>query len=122
MNHRLMTRLTAPIAAVSLLLLVIACGSAWYVRNLQQTVAGPIATSVASVRAAQELEISIRELISQLNRYLITGDRKHLEPLPRLKERTEQALADADAAATTPAEQAFMRRTRAGYGHFSDEY
>jgi signal transduction histidine kinase len=122
MNPRLVTRLTAPLVVVSLLLLVIACGAAWYVRNLQQTVAGPITTSVASVRAAQELEISIRELISQLNRYLITGDRKHLDLLPRMKRRTEEALADADAAATTPAEKALMRRTREGYDHFSAEY
>lgn len=122
MSPRVVARLTAPLAVVSLLLLVSAVGAAWYVRHLQQTVAGPIATSVASVRAAQELEISIRELIAQMNRYLVTGERKHLDPLPRLKRRTEQALADADKAAVTAEEQALMRRTRAGYEHFSGEY
>jgi len=122
MNPRFMAKLTAPLAVVSLLLLVSACGAAWYVRHLQQTVAGPITTSVASVRAAQELEISTRELISQLNRYLITAEKKYLEPLPRLKRRTEKALDDADAAATTPAEATLMRRTREGYDLFSAEY
>ena len=122
MNHGVIARLTVPLAGVSLLLLVIAFGSAWYVRHLQQTVAGPITASVASVRAAQELEISIRELIGQLNRYLITGERKHLDPLARMKQRTEKALDDATSAASTQAERDLMRRSRDGYNRFSGEY
>src|SRR5688572_19687684 len=106
MNDRLMTRLALPVAILGGLLLIIAVGAAWYIRDLQRTVAGPISTSVASVRAAQELEISIREVRKQLDRYLITAEQKHLEPVPRLKERTADALADAERAAHTPEEQA----------------
>ncbi|MCI0704856.1 MAG: histidine kinase, partial [Planctomycetia bacterium] len=122
MNPRLMARLTAPIAAVSGLLLVLAIAAAWYVRDIQERASGPIATSVASVIAAQELEISIREVNTQFNRYLVTLDRKHLEPVPRLKERTAIALANAEREATTQPEKALMKRVRQGYDHFFAEY
>src|SRR5262249_45713862 len=81
-----------------------------------------LSSNVTSVRSAQELEISIREVRSQFDRYLITGDRKHLEPVPRLKQRTADALADAEGAANTPTEQALTRRIRKGYEHFFQEY
>ena len=45
-----------------------------------------IASNVASVHAAQELEISLREIHVQFDRYLITVDRKHLESVPRLQQ------------------------------------
>src|SRR5262245_7016489 len=53
---RVVARLTAPIAAVSVLLLALAIVAAWYVRDMQERASGPIAMSVASVTAAQELE------------------------------------------------------------------
>lgn len=122
MDSRVATRIAAPVAALSVLLLALSVVAAWSVRDMQERASGPIATSVASVTAAQELEISIREVSSQLNRYLSTLDRKHLEPLPQLKQRTADALAHAEAAATSPAEEALMRRTRQGYEHFFAEY
>lgn len=122
MNSRLATRIAAPVAVLSVLLLALSVVAAWYVRDMQDRASGPIATSVASVTAAQELEISIREMSGQLNRYLITLDRKHLDPLPHLKERTAAALAAAEDAASSPAEEALMRRARQGYEHFFGEY
>jgi signal transduction histidine kinase len=122
MNTPLMARLTAPIAVVSGLLLVMAIAAAWYVRDMQQRASGPIATSARSVTAAQELEISIREVNSQFQRYLVTLDRKHLESIPRLKERTAGALEMAEREAVTPAEFAMMKRVRQGYEHFFSEY
>src|SRR4051812_25720878 len=122
MNSRLATRIAAPVAVLSILLLALSVVAAWYVRDMQDRASGPIATSVASVTAAQELEIRIREMTAQLNRYLITLDRKHLDPLPHLKERTAAALAAAEEAAGSPAEEALMKRTRQGYEHFFAEY
>ncbi|VTS04200.1 sensor histidine kinase [Tuwongella immobilis] len=122
MNPRLITGLTIPLAVVSVLLLIIAIGSALYVRSLQQSISHLMSHHVASVRAAQELEISIREVRSQFDRYLITADKKHLEPVPRLKERIEAALLEAESAATTNAEYAFMRRARDGCDAFFRGY
>jgi len=122
MTPQLLGRLLAPVAVVSVLLLVLAFGAAWYVRNIQRTVSDAMANNVESVRAAQELEISIREIRSQFDRYLITLDKKHLVPVPRIRKRTADALATVERTATTPQEEAFVRRARGGYEHFFAKY
>lgn len=122
MTPQLVARLTAPVAILSLLLLVTALGSAWYIHHLQRTATEVMMNHIESVQAAQELEISIREISTQFNRYLITLDRKHLEPVPRMRERTADALARAERAAKTPQEQALMKRLRQGYAHFFRQY
>jgi signal transduction histidine kinase len=122
MTPQIVTRLTAPIAGTSVLLLLLAVVAAWYVRDMQERASGPIARSVASVTAAQELEISIREVSTQCNRYLITLDHKYLDKVPALKKHTAEALANAEAASLVPSEHALMKRTRDGYDHFSAEY
>ncbi|HVK10866.1 MAG TPA: hypothetical protein VM597_19005 [Gemmataceae bacterium] len=122
MGPNLMTRLTVPLTLVSAMLLLTAGGAAWYVHRLQATYAAVMANEVASVQAAQELEISVREVQAQFDRYLITRDRKHLDAVPRLKQRTEAALAEAERLAMTPPEKALMARVRLGFDHFFREY
>lgn len=122
MQPRLIARLTAPIVAVSVLLVAVAVSAAWYARDSQKNVSVMLDSHVASVHAAQELEISLREIHVQFDRYLITGERKHLEPVPRLRERTADALHGAEGLATTEQEQLLMRRVRKGYEHFFAEY
>jgi two-component system sensor histidine kinase HydH len=113
-DRRIVSRLLAPLAAVSLLLLVTAAGSAWYARSTQRRVSEMLANNVASVRAAQELENRVRDVDTRLDRYVITGDRAHLEAIGPLRERTAAALRDAEALAYTPEEQALMARVRRG--------
>lgn len=122
MNSRLVAKLTAPLAVVCALLVSIAIGAAWYVRDLQKTVSHLLSINVVSVIAAQELEISIREVRTHFDRYLRTGEQKYLEPVPRIKQRTAAALEEAENAATTPKEQALTKRIRQGYEHFFAEY
>src|SRR4051794_37801007 len=55
MAPRIWTGIAAPVAVVSGLLLVIAVGSAWYIRNMQESVATMLEENVTSMRAAQEL-------------------------------------------------------------------
>ncbi len=122
MAPRVWTGVAAPIAAVSVMLLVIAVGAAWYIRNMQQSVAAMLADNVNSMRAAQELELSVRDLRHQGVRYLITADAKLLEPIPRLRDRVMTALANAESLAYTAPEKALMQRTRAGLQTFFTEY
>ena len=122
MAPRVWTGVAAPVAVVSGLPLVIAVGAAWYIRNLQQSVATMLADHVTSMRAAQELELSVRDLKNQGVRYVISGDPKQLEPIPRLQKQTMDALARAEAFAQTEAEQTIMARTRAGLQTFFEEY
>jgi signal transduction histidine kinase len=122
MQSRIVARLTAPVIAVSALMLVVALGAAWYVRDSQRSVSVMLGRHVASVGAAQELGISLHEIHVQFDRYLITGERKHLDPVPRLRHRADEALHGAERAATTETEQALMKRVRKGYEHFFAEY
>lgn len=122
MAPRIWTGIAAPIAMVSVLLMVIAISSAWYIHNMQQSVAGLLTEHVTSMRAAQELELSVRDLRSQGVRYLITNEEDVLKPIPSLMERTKAALDHAESLATTPAEKALMRRTRAGLDKFFVKY
>jgi signal transduction histidine kinase len=122
MAPRIWTGVALPVAAVSILLLLMAGGTAWYVRTMQASVAGMLTENVTSMRAAQNLELSVRDLRSQGVRYLITGDSKMLEPIPRLQERTMAALENAERLATTPAERSLMQKTRAGLQEFFTEY
>lgn len=122
MQSRVVARLTAPLVVVSGLLIVVALGAAWYVRDSQRGVSVMLDSHVASVRAAQELEISLREIHVQFDRYLITGERKHLESVPQRRQRAAEALQAAEAVAITEQEQLLMRRVRKGYDHFFAEY
>jgi signal transduction histidine kinase/CHASE3 domain sensor protein len=122
MQERIVARLTAPVIAVSAVLLSVALGTAWYARDSQRSVSMILDNHVSSVRAAQELEIDLREIHVQFDRYLITGERKHLESVPGLRERAAVALQVAERFSTTESEQALMGRVRKGYEHFFAEY
>lgn len=122
MTPRIVTRLTLPIATVSALLLGLAVVAAWYIQDMQERASGPIASSVASMTAAQELEISTRELSVQCNRYLITLEDKYLEKVPDLKHRITAALDDARAASTVPEADELIGRITKGRDDFYAEY
>jgi two-component system sensor histidine kinase HydH len=122
MTPRIVTRLTVPIAAVSALLLGLAVVAAYYIQNMQERASGPIARSVASMMAARELEISMREVSTQCNRYLITLEQKYRDQVPDLKEHTVEALENAEAASVIPAEDELMKQIRKGSEHFFAEY
>lgn len=122
MSSRIWAGIVAPVALVSVLLLVIAIGSAIYIQNMQASVADMLAENVMSVRAAQDLELSVRDLRTQGVRYLLTSDPATLEPIPRLRERVMNALKEAERLASTPPEEALMKRTRAGLQAFFTEY
>lgn len=71
-------------------------------------------SNVASVRAARDLESRVRDVDARLDRFLVTGDRAHLDVIRLLRERTLETLAEAEDVAFTPEEQALMQRVRRG--------
>jgi signal transduction histidine kinase len=119
---RLTARLAAPVAVVSIIMIGLAFGAAWYVRWTQKNQSQLMKNNVASVHAAQELEISIREVRTQFDRYLITYERKYLTPVDRMRDRTAKALDRVEELANTQTELDLVRRIRGGYEHFFDEY
>ena len=71
---------------------------------------------LSSIRAAEEFEIGIHELRTQLVQFAHTGEAKYLDPVPRLREETARWLAAAERLATTPPEQRLMRRASSRQG------
>jgi signal transduction histidine kinase len=122
MSPRVWNRIAAPVGVVSVLLLVTAVGAAWYIHDLQASAALILADHVAGVRAAQELELGVRDLKNQAVRYLVSRDPRQLEPIPRLRERVMSALDRAEGTAFDAAERDLMARIRAGLRTFFAEY
>src|SRR5690606_31175948 len=121
MQPLLMARLTAPIAAVSLILLAIAIGAAWYIRTTQQAVTGLLANHITSVRAAQEMETNLQQI--QVLTYQEMADGKvRLEPILGYRARSDQHLASAEEFAQTTEEQALMVQVRQGYEKYWTQY
>ncbi len=122
MNTRFIVRMTLPSAAISLLLLALGTGAAWHVHQLQKNISHLLAQDVLSVRAAEEVEIGIRQVQAQLHHFLITGDRKHLETVPALRQETDRWLAEAQRLAVTPHEREQIAQVRTGYDRCFEEF
>jgi signal transduction histidine kinase len=122
MQARLLVRVTAPIMAISIVPLLVGVGTAWSVHRSQESASKALATNVASMRAAEELAIGIRDIRFQLDRYLLTGDRRNLDEVPALRRETDPWLAAARQAAVTPREKELIDRATRGYDDFFREF
>jgi len=121
MNRRLVIRMTAPVVAISLLLLALGVGAAWYVASWQKRFSPELQFNVSGIRAGEELEILVREARTRLDHFLITGDRKYLEQVFELRTESERWLGEAERWATTPDEQQRLVRVRRGHERFWSE-
>ncbi len=101
----LILRLTIPLVCVSLLLLGVGVVGAWYVHHIQQSVSHTLLMNVSNMRAAEEVEILVREMRTQLDNYLITGDRKYLQAGPIFRQETDRWLGVAEKYSVTPSEK-----------------
>jgi signal transduction histidine kinase len=122
MKHGLLVRMTAPLVAVSILLLLVGTTTAWYVHRLQTNSADIVAVNVASIRAAEELEIGVREIRTQINNFLLTGDRQYLAAVPGQRQPTEFWLNRAARLAKTAREQELMTAVQEGHRRFFVEF
>lgn len=120
-SSRLLWRIFAPFACGGLVLLAVGGLAASYIVRVQNFSSEMLAWNVSSIRAAEELEIVIRETRYRLNQFLLTGDPSHLEAAAALRESTEQWIAEAGRLATMPDEQQLVEQVRTGYQHFLNE-
>jgi signal transduction histidine kinase len=118
MRPALFVRVTVPVVVSSLFLLALGVWAAWYVQRWQKSVSRDLRVNVAGMRAAEELEIAVREARTRLDYYLITGDRKYLRDVFALREDLERWLADSERWSITPHEQELTARVRKGHGTF----
>jgi signal transduction histidine kinase len=109
------------LVAVSLLLLAVGVGAAWYVQRMRKNVSHELLINVSSMRAAEEVEILIREIRTQFDHFLMTGDRKYLQASPLFRAETDRWLTVAERYSITPREQDLMGKARVGYQRFLTE-
>lgn len=121
-GSRLMLRIAAPVVAVSGMLLALGAVAAWYVHELQDSSSDILVVNVSSVRAAEEIEIGMREVRTLLNRFLRSGDRKYLEACRPIREETHHWMGEAERLSTTPKETELMSQARRGYEQFFREF
>jgi signal transduction histidine kinase len=87
MNRRILVQVTAPALIIGLLLFAACLVSAWYINRLQANMANLVSQDVSSLRAAQQLEIHLRQLRFHCFVYL-------LDPRPDLLARIDQDQRD----------------------------
>jgi signal transduction histidine kinase len=121
MSGRLLVRMTAPVVASSLLLLAVGAGAAWHVHRSQQSISKAVLDNVSGMRAAEELEILVREIRSRLDHFLATDNRQYLKDVAKLRDESEIWLAEAERWSLTPPEREYTARARAGHRRFFEE-
>lgn len=122
MLQRLVVRLTLPTLTLSGLLLVVAVATGWYVHRQQQAASLLLSRSVASMRAAEELEIRTREMRTRLNQFVVTGDLHYLTVIPSMYDQVLEWLATAEQLSSGPEEQQVTSRIRDGFGRFHKRF
>jgi signal transduction histidine kinase len=118
MSSRLLVRITAPILAISGLLLTVGVFGAWYVQGQQRSVSDKLLWNLRSMRAAEEVEIAFREIGRQLNLFLLNNEQAHLDEIARLRRDTDSWFQECERKAVEPREKELMGRARRGYGPF----
>ncbi|AGA25192.1 ATP-binding protein [Singulisphaera acidiphila] len=115
---RVLARLIAPVVMVSLLLMAVGSVAAYHVHRLQQDTTDLLTRDVSGIRAAEELVITISQIETHVDQFLLTGDRRHLNPIPSHRGEIDRWLGEADRLTTTSEEQSLLTQVRSGLDHF----
>ena len=121
MNHRLFLRVTAPALAVGLLLFGACFAGIRYINRLETNLTTVLSDNVASAQAAQELEISVRQLRYHSILYLTQPVEARLTPIETDQRRFLEALELVDQAATDDERRDCVHAIRSGYDQYQKE-
>jgi hypothetical protein len=120
MNSRLLWRVTAPAVAVGLVLLAAGVAAAWYINRLQARLAVVLDDNVTSLRAAQELEICVRQLRFHNLMYLMDPTPYRLGRVGEDEQEFVEALESARRTARTPEEEDCIRSIASAYAQYQE--
>src|SRR5947209_11490548 len=110
MNRRILLQVTGPAVLISLLLFGGCLASVWSINRLQRNLAHILSDNVASLEAAQELEIKLRQLRFHSFVYVMDPRPERHELIEHDHEGFEAALELAHHAAKLPEEQALIKQ------------
>jgi signal transduction histidine kinase len=118
MDRSVFLRVTAPAVALGLLLLATCLAGVHYIQRLQTNVATILSQNVASLQAARELELSVRQLRFHDLLYLMDPSPERLRLMEEDRQRFRDALEVARAASRTDQEQNCIRSIENGYRQY----
>lgn len=118
MPIRLTRKITLLTAAVSILLLVVGVSGAWYVYRLQQLNSQILDFNVTSIRASERLEVLVRQIRHELDRFLLTQNPRHLTQALETEDTVRHWLAEAQRLSVSPDEIALSARLHQGMDTF----
>src|SRR5262245_38690017 len=121
MNRRILLQVTTPTIVIGLLLLSACLVSAWHIKRLQANLAGILSRNVASLEAAQELEIRVRQLRFHCFLYLIHPSDERRKPITEDEEGFQAALQAARQSAHTQEEDDYIQAIENGYKRYRAE-
>ncbi|WP_442509951.1 sensor histidine kinase [Novipirellula sp. SH528] len=115
---RLRSRLSFIHAVTGLALLCLGFSGAWHVLQLQKRNSEILSNNVASIRAAEELELIVREMRHELDRYLLTKDREYLLLAIQNQDAANEWINRADGLAGGDDEKALVAVIRSGIDNY----
>jgi len=121
MNRRILMQVTGPAVVIGLLLLATCVVGIWYINRLQTDLGNVLEENVRSLKAAQELEIRVRQLRYHNFIYLLDPQQKRLEPIQTAHKQFEEALRVVKETVHTAAEIDRVRAVEDGYRQYHDE-
>jgi signal transduction histidine kinase len=121
MNRKLLIQVTAPIVVIGLVLFLVCLVGVWFTVRSQRDLNKLLSQEVASMQAAQDLQIRVRQL--RFRNFLNLVDPAHAEeqPIDDAHRNFEQALEKARQAASTPRERKAVKDIAAGYQRYQRE-
>lgn len=121
MNRRILLQVTGPAVLVGFFLLTGCLVGAWYINHLQTNLARILSENVASLRAAQQLEISLRQLRFHCFIYLIDPDSGMLEEIQKDDALFQEWLERARQAVSCEEEATYLRAIEEGKTRYREE-
>ena len=118
MSHKILLRVTAPAVVIGLLLFAACLASVGYISHLQANLDAILSQNVASLQAALELEIRVRQLRHHNLLYLMDPAAGDLDVIATDEQQFERALDDARRASQTEEERATIRAIDDGYKQY----
>src|SRR6266404_1424696 len=121
MNRRILIQVTTPALLIGLLLLIACLASAWYINRLQTNLNTIRLENVASLQAALDLEMSLRQL--RYHDFLYLGDPQasRLARIQGDRDDFKNALRQAQQSARSAEEIEYVSQIEEGYQGYDEE-
>lgn len=118
---KLRNKITAATTGIGLILLALGVSGSWNVLKLQRLNSHVLDVNVSSVRAAEAMEMNVREMRHELDRFLLTKDREHLVTALKMRDGLNSLLDTASIMSASNQEKSLVLDIQNGLEDFSSQ-